>query len=267
MRADVHMHTAFSYDSETVPEKMVQGAIEKGLEVLCFTDHYDKDYIYEGKECIFDVEAYFKELSNLKEQYKDRIDIRIGVELGLQPHLGACFAEFTRRYPFDFIIGSVHVVDGVDPAVGESFQTHTDSEVYRMTFEETLTDIKAIADFDVLGHIDYVVRYGRNGVSGYSCQTYADEIDAVLRALIERGKGLEVNMAGLKYGLPFAHPHQDILRRYRELGGEIVTVGADGHRPEHIGYCFEKADEILKSCGFKYYTEFKNRKPVFKQLP
>ena len=73
-------------------------------------------------------------------------------------------------------------------------------------------------------------------------------------------------MAGLKYGLPFAHPHPDILRRYRELGGEIITVGADGHRPEHIAYDFEKADSILKSCGFRYYTEFKERKPVFKLL-
>ena len=129
-----------------------------------------------------------------------------------------------------------------------------------------LEDIKNTPDFDVLGHIDYVVRYGKNGAADYSYQKYADEIDAILRAVIERGKGIELNMAGLKYGLPFAHPHPDILRRYRELGGEIITVGADGHRPEHIAWDFEKADDILKSCGFRYYTEFKGRKPVFKLL-
>ena len=95
---------------------------------------------------------------------------------------------------------------------------------------------------------------------------YADIIDEILKLLIEKEKGLEVNSAGLKYGLPFAHPHPDVLKRYRELGGEIITIGADAHKPEHIAYDFAKAEEILKSCGFKYYTEFFEQKPVFKQL-
>ena len=95
---------------------------------------------------------------------------------------------------------------------------------------------------------------------------YADIIDEILRTLIEKGKGLELNTAGLKYGLPFAHPHADVLKRYRELGGEIITIGADGHRPEHIAYDFSKVRDILEDCGFKYYTEFKGRKPYFCQL-
>lgn len=74
-------------------------------------------------------------------------------------------------------------------------------------------------------------------------------------------------MAGYKYGLGFGHPHPDILKRYRELGGEVVTVGSDGHRPEHLAYAFGLVSEILHSCGFQYYTEFKGRKPVFQQLP
>ena len=90
--------------------------------------------------------------------------------------------------------------------------------------------------------------------------------DAVLKRLISMGKGLEVNTGGLKYGLGFTNPHSDVIKRYRELGGEIVTVGADAHRPEHVGYEFEKAAGILKDCGFQYYTEFKERKPVFKKL-
>ena len=121
-------------------------------------------------------------------------------------------------------------------------------------------------DFDVMGHLDYVVRYGKNKEKEYSYKMFADEIDALLRELIEHGKGLELNMAGFKYGLPFAHPHPDILKRYRELGGEIVTVGADGHRPEHIAWEFDKACDILKGCNFKYYTEFKERKPIFLTL-
>ena len=115
--------------------------------------------------------------------------------------------------------------------------------------------------------MDYMVRYGETKEKEYSYQRYADVIDEILKTIIAKGKGIELNTAGLKYGLPFAHPHPDVLKRYRELGGEIITVGADGHRPDHIAYDFYKVSDILKSCGFKYYTEFSDRKPVFKQLP
>lgn len=165
MRADVHMHTSFSHDSEAEPREMIEGAIAKGLEVICFTDHYDKDYMGWGDESIFDADAYFGTLRPLQEEYRDRIDIRIGVELGMQPRLGDFFTEFTKKYPFDFVIGSLHVVDGDDPALGTVFEGRTDEEVYRQAFVEMLEDIENTPDFDVLGHIDYVVRYGkkRNG--------------------------------------------------------------------------------------------------------
>lgn len=266
MRADVHMHTVFSHDSDARPEQMIRSAIDKGLEMICFTDHYDKDYMDWGEESIFDADIYFATLKPLQEKYKDLIDIRIGVELGMQPHLGEYYTEFTKKYPFDFVIGSVHAVNGSDPAFGQLFEGRSDEEVYRMTFREMLEDIRVIRDFDVLGHVDYVTRYGKEGISAYSYRKYADEIDAILKEIIAQGKGLELNMAGLKYGLPFAHPHPDILKRYRELGGEIITVGADGHRPEHIAYDFGKADTILKNCGFEYYAEYKDRKPVFRKL-
>ena len=83
---------------------------------------------------------------------------------------------------------------------------------------------------------------------------------------IEHGKGIELNTAGLKYGLPYAHPHRDVLKRYRELGGEILTIGSDAHKPEHVAYDFQKVPELLESCGFRYYTEFIGRKPVFKNF-
>ena len=114
--------------------------------------------------------------------------------------------------------------------------------------------------------MDYVVRYGKNREKEYAYSKFSDEIDMILKYLIEHGKGIELNTSGLKYGLPFAHPCPEILKRYRELGGEIITIGADAHKPEHIAYDFEKVKSILTDCGFKYYTEFLKRKPVFKQL-
>lgn len=276
IQADMHMHTWFSTDSEACPRDMADEAVRKGLKTICFTDHFDKDDLEWGEEGIFDVDAYFAEMQKLQEEYAGKLNIRIGIELGLRTYLKDYYEELTKKYPFDFVIGSVHNVpykkdaEGnilyTDPAAEKLFTDRTDKEAYRLMMETTLENVRTLGCFQTLGHLDYVVRYGKSREKEYSYTEYADIIDEILKLLIEKGKGLEVNSAGLKYGLPFAHPHPDILKRYRELGGEIITIGADAHKPEHIAYDFAKAEEILKSCGFKYYTEFFEQKPVFKQL-
>ena len=276
IQADMHMHTWFSTDSEACPRDMADEAVRKGLKTICFTDHFDKDDLEWGEEGIFDVEAYFVEMQKLQEEYAGKLNIRIGIELGLRTYLKDYYEELTKKYPFDFVIGSVHNVpykkdaEGnilyTDPAAEKLFTDRTDKEAYRLMMETTLENVRTSDCFQTLGHLDYVVRYGKSREKAYSYTDYADIIDEILKLLIEKEKGLEVNSAGLKYGLPFAHPHPDVLKRYRELGGEIITIGADAHKPEHIAYDFAKAEEILKSCGFKYYTEFFEQKPVFKQL-
>ena len=276
IQADMHMHTWFSTDSEACPCDMADEAVRKGLKTICFTDHFDKDDLECGEEGIFDVDAYFVEMQKLQEEYAGKLNIRIGIELGLRTYLKDYYEELTKKYPFDFVIGSVHNVpykkdaEGnilyTDPAAEKLFTDRTDKKAYRLMMETTLENVRTSDCFQTLGHLDYVVRYGKSREKEYSYTDYADIIDEILKLLIEKEKGLEVNSAGLKYGLPFAHPHPDVLKRYRELGGEIITIGADAHKPEHIAYDFAKAEEILKSCGFKYYTEFFEQKPVFKQL-
>lgn len=276
IQADMHMHTWFSTDSEACPRDMADEAVRKGLKTICFTDHFDKDDLEWGEEGIFDVDAYFVEMQKLQEEYAGKLNIRIGIELGLRTYLKDYYEELTKKYPFDFVIGSVHNVpykkdaEGnilyTDPAAEKLFTDRTDKEAYRLMMETTLENVRTSDCFQTLGHLDYVVRYGKSREKEYSYTDYADIIDEIFKLLIEKEKGLEVNSAGLKYGLPFAHPHPDVLKRYRELGGEIITIGADAHKPEHIAYDFAKAEEILKSCGFKYYTEFFEQKPVFKQL-
>lgn len=276
IQADMHMHTWFSTDSEACPRDMADEAVRKGLKTICFTDHFDKDDLEWGEEGIFDVDAYFVEMQKLQEEYAGKLNIRIGIELGLRTYLKDYYEELTKKYPFDFVIGSVHNVpykkdaEGnilyTDPAAEKLFTDRTDKKAYRLMMETTLENVRTSDCFQTLGHLDYVVRYGKSREKAYSYTDYADIIDEILKLLIEKEKGLEVNSAGLKYGLPFAHPHPDVLKRYRELGGEIITIGADAHKPEHIAYDFAKAEEILKSCGFKYYTEFFEQKPVFKQL-
>ena len=276
IQADMHMHTWFSTDSEACPCDMADEAVRKGLKTICFTDHFDKDDLEWGEEGIFDVDAYFVEMQKLQEEYAGKLNIRIGIELGLRTYLKDYYEELTKKYPFDFVIGSVHNVpykkdaEGnilyTDPAAEKLFTDRTDKEAYRLMMETTLENVRTSDCFQTLGHLDYVVRYGKSREKEYSYTDYADIIDEILKLLIEKEKGLEVNSAGLKYGLPFAHPHPDVLKRYRELGGEIITIGADAHAPEKIGYDFDRAAQVLKECGFEYYTVFKERKPEFIRL-
>ena len=276
IQADMHMHTWFSTDSEACPRDMADEAVRKGLKTICFTDHFDKDDLEWGEEGIFDVDAYFVEMQKLQEEYAGKLNIRIGIELGLRTYLKDYYEELTKKYPFDFVIGSVHNVpykkdaEGnilyTDPAAEKLFTDRTDKEAYRLMMETTLENVRTSDCFQTLGHLDYVVRYGKSREKEYSYTDYADIIDEILKLLIEKEKGLEVNSAGLKYGLPFAHPHPDVLKRYRELGGEIITIGADAHTPDKIGYAFDKAADIFRECGFSYYAVFKNRRPIFHKL-
>ena len=270
VRADFHMHTEFSGDSDASVRAMLDAALERGMEAVCITDHIDEDYPADSETgmnpFLFDLDQYFQVLREIRKEYADRLDLRIGVELGLQPHLGDRYRTMTEKYPFDFVIGSLHLIHGMDPYDGVIFEGRSDKEVYREAFQATLENLDQVKDFDVLGHLDYVVRYGRNQALEYSYQAFSDEIDEILKKLINMGKGIEMNMGGFKYGLGFCNPHPDVIRRYRELGGEIITVGADAHRPEHVAFDFEKAGDILSACGFRYYAEYRNRKPIFRQV-
>lgn len=260
--ADFHVHSAFSSDSEELTEVQVNAAIDMGLNMLCITEHMDMDY--PTGEFLLDTAAYKKELFRLKEKYADRIEILYGVELGLMDYLAPRLYEYTKDENFDFIIGSSHLVDKIDPYYPGYFDKLGDKEGIRRYLQSILDNISAFDDFDVYGHLDYVVRYSNEKT--YRPSDYSDLTEEILKKLIAMGKGIELNTAGLKYGLGWAHPHPELLRRYRELGGEIITVGSDGHKAEHIAYDFKAAAEILKAAGFEYYTVFKARKPQFIKL-
>ena len=154
----------------------------------------------------------------------------------------------------------------MDPYYPEYFQGKEEDAAYRGYFESILENLAVFDCFDVYGHIDYIVRYGPNQNQFYSYGKFADVIDEILRVLIQKGKGIEINTAGFKYGLGHPHPTEQILKRYRELGGEIITVGADAHKAEHVAFAFEKVPALLTEAGFRYYTVFRQRKAEFYPL-
>lgn len=265
---DCHMHSSFSSDSPTPMEEMIQEAISRKMAGIIFTEHQDTDYPVSpgGLSFTVDLPAYRECLFRLKEKYQNRIDIRFGIELGLQPHLSKTYHQLLRDYPFDFVIGSSHLVHGADPYYPDFYQDRREEDCYREYFQSILENLDAFDGMDVYGHIDYIVRYGPNKNRDYSYEKYRDILDGILEKIISMGKGIELNTGGYHYGLGEPNPCTSIIRRYQELGGEIITIGADAHTPDKIGYDFAKAVRVLQACGFSYYNVFKNRTPEFLKL-
>lgn len=267
IKADYHVHSCFSSDSTASMKEMIEKAISMGMKKICFTDHMDYDFpdCY-GLPFLFDPEEYFAELEKLTEIYKSKIKIMKGIELGLQPYLAPRYQELIQKYDFDFAIGSTHLVNGIDPYYPEYWSNISSEKGLELYFQSIIDNVKAFSGYQVYGHLDYVVRYAPEKSLVYTYENFRDIIDEMLKTIINSGLGIEVNTAGYKYGLGHAHPQADVLKRYKELGGEIITIGSDGHRPEHFAYDFPKAEQLLISLGFQYYAAYEKKKPVFERL-
>lgn len=268
--ADCHLHSSYSGDSDTPMEEMILQGIAKGLNTLCFTEHNDFDFPKEPGEpadrFVLNPDPYLYDIIRYREKYADKIRILFGVELGLQPEVTRKNAVLAKSYDFDFIIGSSHICHGKDPYYPYFYEGRTEEEAYYEYFSSIVENIKKFSNFDIYGHLDYVVRYGPNKDREYTFEKYQDVLDDILKLLLENGKGIEINTGGVKSGLKELHPCTAILKRYRELGGEIITIGSDAHTPEHIAAHFDRASQVLQNCGFKYYTVFEKRTPEFIRL-
>ncbi len=262
--ADQHLHTEFSGDSDTPPTEQIKKAASLGMKKICFTDHHDYDVV-SNIDFNLDIPLYMKKMSRLKEEYGGKLDIGVGIELGLQEHISDYLNNLTEEYPFDFIIGSVHFIDGLDPYYPEFFKVNN-GRAYERYFETTLNCIKRIKCYDSLGHLDYIVRYGKKHGLNYSYSQFADYIDPILKQIITDGKALECNSGGISRGLNDPNPGADVFKRYKELGGELITLGSDAHSPETLGCFFKECGEMLKGCGFEYYAVYKDRKPFMERL-
>ncbi len=268
IKADIHTHTNFSSDCETVMEDLIKEAISKGLQTVCFTEHMDKDYPtapgrspFDPPEFNLDTQSYRAAYLEMKDKYAGKIELLFGVELGLQPHLVDWNKDYVNQNSdFDFIIGSAHTIGKRDPYYPSFFEGRSEEDAYKEYFDEALQDIRLFDDFDSFGHLDYIVRYGPNTNRDYSYRKYGDHIDPILRLLVDKGIALEVNSAGYRKGLGEPNPCKDVIKRYRELGGELVTIGSDAHKPDSLAAFFDTVEALLLECGFKYHAVFRGRR-------
>ena len=262
---DSHVHSTLSHDGKSSVDEHIKKMEELGLSEITLTEHYDR---YEGVES----NLHTIDLDNYKKVYDDLKNdkVNFGIEIGLRPECSKEIIEDATKYPFDFIIGSSHITCGKDMSKDESFfYGKTKEEAINTYLNEVLENIHLYHDyFDVYGHIDYVVRYiikyyGLDNTYKLDYTVFKDKLDEILSSLIKYGKGIEINTSGIRYGLGVPHPTKEIIKRYKELGGKIITVGSDAHVDTDLAADFDIALDILLGCGFAEYTVYHKRTPHF----
>lgn len=260
MRADFHIHTCFSGDSEANVDAVIQSAIAKGIKYMAITDH--NDYQFENGIFELDVEKYFDFMSKKKLEYKDQINLSVGIECGLEPKYADRINKLLDSYNFDFVIGSSHVINGRDPYYKEYFENRPVHDAMVEYLESIIENITIFDNFDVYGHLDYMMRYAPVSPEEkrYDYNEYGELFDTILTKLISKNKGIEINTSPLRSGLADTNPNIQVIKKYKELGGQIITIGSDSHKPEDVGTNFDIAIDMLKDAGFGYYNVFSGRK-------
>lgn len=257
---DFHLHTHHSFDASHSPAEIRAAAARAGLHEICFTDHID----YDGSgESPADLSALCAEVHALQAE-PSPVQVRVGAEISLydescaqkvRPHLAG--------WPLDFVIGSVHLLENIDPYIDKSLFDAPKEEVYRRHLAFINRAIRTYPDFCVLGHYDYIAKCAPYADRSFPLSVAPDLFDEIFTYLIAHGKGIELNTAAWRddpaWGL-------DILRRWRELGGEFITVGSDAHVLSRVGYRIDEALDLARAAGIRYIATFSGMQPILHPL-
>ena len=259
---DFHMHSRVSFDGHDSGLDLALAAKAKGLKEICFTDHLDYDPLGKMGKLDFDTESYNAEYDHLEVP---GLTIRRGMEFGMDRKNVAQFKKDLQRRPFDFVLGSIHFVDDLDVYYEEYWSEKSIFQAERRYLEATLECVELHEDIDVLAHLTYIAKTRCHPAPRpVPFDAHRELIDEILRTVARKGKGLEMNTSGVNRCGDFL-PSADYFRRFKELGGEIVTVGSDAHTADRVGEHTYRACDILKDI-FGYVCTFKNRQPIFHKL-
>ncbi len=278
MFADYHVHTYYSDDSDYPMEDVIKDGISLGLDEICFTDHVDygvkRDHDdprgmlkreFDGVVLSnVDYPKYFAEIESLRKKYEGKINIKQGLEFGIQTTTITDFEKLFNKYPLDFVIMSVHQVDNLE-FWHQDFQRGKKQDEYNyLYYKEILDVIKVYKDYSILGHVDSIVRYDLAGE--YPFEKIRDIVTEILKTAISDNKGIEINTSCFRYGLKDLTPSRDIIRLYKELGGKIITIGSDSHKKEHLANKIKETKNELLDMGFEYYCAYDKMIPTFHRL-
>lgn len=277
MLADYHVHTAFSDDSDYPLPDVVRDAAAMGMEELCLTDHVDYGVKVDpdsGQEIPLwqgyyplantDYPKYAAAIGEARALYGDRIRIKMGLEFGMQVHTIPQYEALFRRYPFDFILLSIHQVED-KTFWNQAFQQgRTQEEAYLRYYGEMLELVRRYKNYSVLGHVDHLARYDKG--EPFPFEKVKPILTDIFRQVIADGKGVELNTSYRRYGQRDTTPARPILELYRDLGGRVLTIGSDSHKPEHLGAYISEGMALLKELGFREFCTYEKMEPIFHPL-
>ena len=262
---DQHVHSKISHDGISTMREHMEYAKEHNISEITFTEHFDDYTGIETNIKPLDIDFYKSEyLKNVDERL---VKTNFGIEIGLRPESYELIRELVYKHIFDFIIGSSHITCGKDMAYDKSFfEGLTPHQAVVKYLKEVLQNINIYKnEFDVYGHIDYVIRYiiknYGNVMTRIDYNEFQDLLDEILLSIIKSDKGIEINTSGIRYNLGTTHPNIDIIKRYKELGGKIITIGSDAHRASDLASNFDVAYNMLEEVGFKEIAVYHDRVP------
>ncbi len=277
---DCHTHTQFSVDSEADIIQMIERACELGLAAYAITDHcecnrwyseehYPDEDFYRYFNFGKDFENSVSAVTSLKEKYEGKLNLICGIEMGQATHELEVADIILGDNRLDFIIGSMHQLPQTEDFALIDYTGYTESDIYNL-LERYFTEIYKLCKwgkFDVLGHLTYTLRYIKGNFGFDADITRYDEIIAEsFRELVHNGCGIEINTSGLRQNYGDTFPSLKYVKLFRELGGEILSIGSDAHSVEDLGKGVAKGAEIAKAAGFNHLCYFKQRKPVFIEI-
>ena len=264
---DSHVHSSNSPDaSPDTVEMIAASAREKGLAGVCITDHCDVN-CYEEWGCGTCMEGSFRDVAAAKERFnRDGFFVGMGIELGQPNQALDKVAEVMAMGKYDFVLGSLHNGDQYEDY--HYIDSRMDPWTITENYYDTMLRTAQWGQFDAMAHMTLPLRYvkGRDEVVDFHLGPYEERIQEILRVLAQTGKGIEINTSGLRQQIQETMPTLPYLKRLRQLGGEIVTLGSDSHNAHDLAAGFAVAAQLLREAGFSHFAYFRDRKPVMVPL-
>ena len=256
---DLHLHTTFSWDAEQSIESLIKKAYKEDIEFLGLTEHLDFHNNHPESFMHLDYDKYTAAVEHAKKDFPGLIK---GVEVGEPNIYTDLFDKYMEGKKFDFIMASVHWINGATPVFEEYFKRYKSyDDAYKKYFEEEYK-LVSYGNFDAVAHLTLVHRLGKKLYKDYTYEKYKKEIDDILKVIISKNLALEVNCSGLRYPAGGLIPDENVIKAYLELGGNSLFLGSDSHTIKDSFFGLKQGYETLDSLGVKEIVIFEKRKQV-----
>lgn len=271
MLCDMHIHSKISHDGKELGCDIAKSCIENNISAFAITDHCDIQ-LWDEIDVFSLVEASVKEAKAAREEYKGKVKVLVGIEIGEAIWNMEYAKKILNSFDFDVVIGSVHAVryEGYYHAYStidfSKFSKKMLKEYLNLYFDELLETLKTVP-MDIMAHLSCPLRYinGKYGMN-VDIHDFEEKITVILEYIIKNSIAMEINTSGVKEGFEGLLPDEWIVEKYRQMGGHLITLGSDAHIKERVGNHFAKTLSMLKSHGFSKYAYFENRKVKFCEI-